>query len=293
MRASTRSCVAIEEKIRALTRRLEKEKTAEMAWASVLGFHDSTSWQKAERWWMATQEGFTVEEVVQSATAITLMTEGQVAIAESRIDAFAAFQTALRALHNVTDVADERIKTLLTSIRAIPSPINPWIHRLLISLLEGDVWAAAMEHVRTRETRVRELMIAAGIQELWATHERILAASLKAVGSHKLVENWFGEIASYAWWLPDEVPGIVRRCIGQEGGDCSRIGPTEIQALLVQQREQNRILEDWTRRIFIGMWNAMPVIGILFLLEIIVLILPQKRVLHVLDMPSQPLLKNN
>jgi hypothetical protein len=226
------------------------------------------------------------------------MTEGQIAMTESRTDAFAAFQTALRALHNVTDVADERLKTLLTSIRAIPSPINPWIHRLLVSLLEGDVWAAAMEHVRTRETRVRELMIAAGIQELWATHERILAASLKAVGSHKLVENWFGEIASYAWWLPDEVPGIVRRCIGQEGGDCSRIGPTEIQALLVQQREQNRILEDWTRRIFIGMWNAMPVIGILFLLEIIVLILPQKRVLHVLDMPSSqqsqhPLLKNN
>jgi hypothetical protein len=169
-----------------------------------------------------------------------------------------------------------------------------------MSLLEGDVWAAAMEHVRARETRVRELMIAAGVQELWAVHEQILTASLKTLGesnteNRKLAEDWFGEIASYAWWLPDEVPGIVRRCIGQEGGDCSRIGPTEIQALLVQQREQSRILEDWTRRIFIGMWNAMPVIGLLFALELIVLILPQKRVLHVWEEPPQrqPLLKNS
>jgi len=97
------------------------------------------------------------------------------------------------------------------------------------------------------------------------------------------VEDWFGEMASYAWWLPDEVAGIIRRCIGQEGGDCSRIGPTEIQTLMVQYVERNRILEDWTRRLFIGMWNAMPIIGILFILEIIVLVLPQKRIVSIVD----------
>ena len=298
MRSSTRACTAIEENIRALTVRLEKEKEAEKAWAAVLGFHDSTSWRKAESWWLATQEnGLPATDTGQ----IAVMTDGQVAVI-SIADSFTSFQEALRTLHNVTDIADERILALLASIRSMPASLNPWIHRLLVSLLEGDVWAAAMEHVRARESRVRELMIAAGVQELWAVHERILTSSLKTLGeSHKearkLAEDWFGEIASYAWWLPDEVPGLVRRCIGQEGGDCSRIGPTEIQALLVQHREQSRILEDWTRRIFIGMWNAMPVIGLLFALELIVLILPQKRVLHVWEetqLPKSPqLIKNS
>jgi hypothetical protein len=293
MRSSTRSCTAIEDTIQSLSLRLEKENAAEKAWASVLGFHDSTSWQKAETWWLATQESIgSVEYNDHIETAITLLSPGQVAVVESRAASFALFQTALRALHNVTEVTDERIELMLRSIQTMPAPLNPWIHRLLASLLEGDVWAAAMEHVRARESRVRELMIAAGVQELWATHERILAASLKAIGgNHKLAEDWFGEMASYAWWLPDEVPGIVRRCIGQEGGDCSRLGPTEIQALLVQHREQIRILEDWTRRIFIGMWNAMPVIGLLFALELIVLILPQKRVLHVWEERPQPQLQ--
>jgi len=292
MRTSTRSCSAVEDRILALTQRLEKERAAEKAWISVLGFQQSTTWKKAERWWMATQEGMgvTSAEVIQDVIGVGVGV-GQVAVQPPRETPFAAFQEALQSLHNVTDVADKRIEALLTTIHSMDPPLNPWIHRLLVSLLEGDLWAATMEHVRTRESRVRDLMIAAGIQELWNTHERILAASLKAIGDAQKgkVEDWFGEMASYAWWLPDEVPGIVRRCIGQEGGDCSRIGPTEIQALLAQQREQNRILEDWTRRIFIGMWNAMPVIGVLFLLEIIVLILPQKRIVTFVQGSEPPI----
>jgi hypothetical protein len=142
-----------------------------------------------------------------------------------------------------------------------------------------------MDHVRAREARVRDLMITAGVQELWAAHERAQSASVKAVAEEKqgLVKDWFGEMASYAWWLPDEVPGIVRRCIGQEGGDCIRIGPTEIQGIAAQHVERNRILEDWTRRLFIGMWNAMPIIGILFVLEIVVLLLPQRRIVHIVE----------
>jgi len=259
MKSVTRSCIGTEERIAALTETLASQKRAEAAWTSILGFYDSSAWHNGERWWTATQN-------------------------ESLVEAFAFFQSRLRTLHDVTDVEDVRILEILDSLPiSLNMSLDHWLERLLASLLTGDVWAAAMDHVRARESRVRELMIAAGIQELWATHERTLAASMKALAEgdakRRLVEDWFGEMASYAWWLSDEVPGIVRRCIGQEGGDCSRIGPTEIQSLSAQHMEKNRILEDWTRRVFIGMWNAMPVIALLFLLEIIVLILPQKRVI--------------
>ena len=271
MKSATRSCVGIEERIVALEVQMAAQQRAEAAWTSVLGFYDSGAWHNGERWWTATQN-------------------------ESLTEAFAFFQSRLRTLHNVTEVDDERIVEILESLPiSLNVSLDRWLERLLASLLTGDVWAAAMDHVRARETRVRELMIAAGIQELWATHERTLAASMKALAEgdakRRLVEDWFGEMASYAWWLPDEVPGIVRRCIGQEGGDCSRIGPTEIQSLSAQHMEKNRILEDWTRRVFIGMWNAMPVIALLFLLEIIVLILPQKRVFSFVP-TSEPMLED-
>jgi hypothetical protein len=237
------ACQQIEEEYETLTAKLQKEQAAESAWSFTLGFWDSSSSRKAERWWSATQE-------------------------EDLRDTFVAFQEALKRLHNVTEVSDSYLQFVLAHRPSTVALIDPWIRRLLASLGEGDVWSAAMDHVRAREARVRDLMITAGVQELWAAHERTLAASIKAVAEEKqgLVRDWFGESASYAWWMPDEVPGIVRRCIGQEGGDCVRIGPTEIQALAAQHVERNRILEDWTRRLFIGMWNAMPIIGILFVL---------------------------
>jgi len=271
MKTVTQACVAIEERIRSLEAQATSEIAAEAAWASVLGFHDASSSRTAERWWNATQTGAPISDID----------------VDFHFD-FDFFQSQLITLHAVSSITDDRVQRILAMIPSFPSS-DSWISRLLASLLEGNLWAAMMEHVRARESRVRELMIAAGIQELWAVHERILASSLKTLGdgaNRKIVEDWFGEMASYAWWLPEEVPGIVRRCIGQEGGDCGRIGPTEIQALLVQQREQNRILEDWTRRIFIGMWNAMPIIGILFLLEMIVLIIPQRRVVTLVQQPS-------
>ena len=37
--------------------------------------------------------------------------------------------------------------------------------------------------------------------------------------------------------------------------------------------EQSRIVADWTRRLFIGMWNALPAVGLLFVVETVVLVL--------------------
>jgi hypothetical protein len=84
-----------------------------------------------------------------------------------------------------------------------------------------------------------------------------------------MVQDWFGEMTGYAWWVPDSVPSLVRRCVGQEAGDCTRIGLTEIVALTAKFAERERIVGNWVRRIYIGMWNAMPVIGILFVLELV------------------------
>jgi hypothetical protein len=122
-------------------------------------------------------------------------------------------------------------------------------------------------------------MIVAGVQDLMNTNERILNASLLTVASatdKKKVQDWFGEMSAYAWWLPEDIPSLVRRCAGQEAGDCTRIGPTEITALSAQIGERSKIVEDWTRRIFIGMWNAMPAVCLLFIVELIILCMPKR-----------------
>jgi hypothetical protein len=84
-------------------------------------------------------------------------------------------------------------------------------------------------------------------------------------------------MASYAWWPSDDMPTIVRRCLAQEGGDCVRIGPTEVNALASTLDEQSRIVADWTRRLFIGMWNALPGIALLFVVEFVVLLVGVRR----------------
>jgi hypothetical protein len=138
-------------------------------------------------------------------------------------------------------------------------------------------------------------MMAAGIQDMLNAHERIFNASLRVTKETKTVQEWFGEMASYAWWLGDDIPNIVRRCISQETGDCKRIGPTEIATLSAQMLEQRRIINDWTRRVFIGMWNGMPVVFLLFLLEIVVLCIPQRRLITFSTDPitdtNQPMLR--
>jgi hypothetical protein len=189
---------------------------------------------------------------------------------------FASIRNALARLHDIEQPTDPRLIEILRRIQEIQSG-NVWRQRLLVSLLTGEAWAACLEHVRLREGRTRELMMVAGVQDMMNAHERILNASLRVVRTNDdrgKIHDWFGEISGYAWFLPDSIPSLVRRCVGQETGDCRRIGPTEIVTLTEREVNRSQIAGDWPRRLFIGMWNAMPVVGILFLLEVIMLCVP-------------------
>jgi hypothetical protein len=184
-------------------------------------------------------------------------------------------------LYDIVISSDVRLSVIRESHRTFVHSVDHgglWSHRLVDSLLEGELWNACLEHIRAREGRVRELMIGAGVQELFQTHERILNASLRAAGpaGEQLVYDWFSEMSGYAWWMSEEMPAIVRRCVGQEGGDCVRIGSTEITALRSQADERARIVDDWSRRVLIGMWNALPALGLLILLEVLVLCLDRR-----------------
>jgi hypothetical protein len=204
------------------------------------------------------------------------------------------FEQRLTALHNVTRPTEARVRALETTASAIATTINVvtvWHQPILHSLLLRDLWTACLDHIRRRENRVQELMVMAGVQDLYNTHERIQAAALRVVASStpaeiKQVHGWFDEAAAHAWWLTDEIPAIVRRCVGQSTGECRRIGPTEIAALTAQYDERTRIVDDWNRRLFIGLWNAMPAVGLLFVLEVIVLLLPQRRIYTVVTADS-------
>jgi hypothetical protein len=202
----------------------------------------------------------------------------------SLIEEVTTFHGRLRLLHDIDAPSNVRIAALQFEASIISRNLNMSIHDMTIemlveSLLLRDLWSACLEHVRAREGRIQELMIAAGIQDMFNAHERVMNASLRIVGAEQkeMVQNWFGEMMGYAWWLGDDVPAIVRRCVGQEAGDCARIGPTEIVALSDQMYERSRILEDWTRRLFIGMWNALPAVVVLFAVELVVICMPKGR----------------
>jgi hypothetical protein len=218
------------------------------------------------------------------------------AMGEKNNRTFVEFEQGIARLHDVTEPNDERLFELIEQSHSIAWNLtvengNPWMPRLLESLLITQAWNGCLEHVLQRESRVRRLMISAGVQELFNVHERIMNASLVITSNAaevRLIQDWFGEMAGYAWWLPEDVPSLARRCIGQEAGDCSRIGPTEIVALSSQIAERSRIVEDWVRCIFIGMWNAMPAIGLLFGVELVILCI-SKRAYMPLQLPPPQL----
>jgi len=188
---------------------------------------------------------------------------------------FDNLSNSLASLHNIERTNDLRLQHIMAEITAIVDTENPWLNQLLTSLLVGEVWKACLEHIRLREGRVRELMVVAGVQDLINAHERILNASLRAVATadQRKVQDWFGEMSGHGWWLAEEIPNLVRRCVSQEAGDCTRVGPAEIIALTERFVVQSQIVRDWNRRILIGMWNAMPIIAILFVMELILLCL--------------------
>jgi hypothetical protein len=155
-----------------------------------------------------------------------------------------------------------------------------WREPIVRSLLLRDLWNTCLSHIHRRESRVQEMMVATGVQELYNTHERLLGAALRSVTTvdAATVQGWFDVVANYAWWLSEDVPSIARRCIGQTAGECRRIGVTEITSLVAQFDERSRIIKDWTRCLFIGMWNAMPAVGLLFIVEFVVLLIPKRHV---------------
>lgn len=252
-------CAAADADVVRYERELAEGRAAEAAWNRVLSLTNpvSASMNVAE-WWVETRQ-------------------------EQPMPALAVYRTSLTLLHDVRYTTDPRIVGYLDQCRVIASNItHPWLRRLVASLLTGELWNVCLEHIRLREGRVWELMMAAGVKDLMNAHERVFSAAVRVVpptattADMQRVHDWFGEMAGYAWWLGDDIPAIVRRCVGQEGGDCIRIGPTEIATLSAQMAERERIVDDWSRRIFIGMWNGLPAIGLLFVLEIVVLCMERR-----------------
>lgn len=199
------------------------------------------------------------------------------------VNAIEMFREELDTLHDVRTRRDRRIIELISFAGAVAKTAGdcPWRARLMASLLTGEIWAACMRHVRQREARIRELIAATGVQDMFNAQERVMNASLRVAISateKQTVSDWFGEIIAYAWWPGDDLPTIVRRCLAQEGGDCRRIGSAEVNALMAQMDEQARIVADWTRRLLIGMWNALPAVGVLFVVEFLVLIVGVRQI---------------
>jgi hypothetical protein len=189
------------------------------------------------------------------------------------------YHITLRTLHDIHWPSDVRLRKLQDERIRIVEPIgDTWLRLLLKSLLERDMWYACLEHLKTKEMRLHTLMLTTDVHDMIIANEKMLNASLRASDTPQMIRDWFAEASGYAWWMGDDIPAIVHRCSRHTVGDCARIGPTEIVSLSTQYDERVRIIEDWTRRLFLGLWNALPALGLLFALELIVLIVPQRRI---------------
>lgn len=210
------------------------------------------------------------------------------------------FHRRLSLLHDIDTPTNSRVKALKMEAALIAGNLglhDTTLEMLVEGILMRDLWNACLSHIRAREGRIQELMIAAGVQDMFNAYERVMNASLRVVQSQEsrdTVQNWFGEMLGYAWWLGDDIPGIVRRCVAHDAGDCLRIGPTEIVTLSDQMSERSRILEDWIRRLFIGMWNALPALFVLFVVEMIMICLPRgpvndraKEIYEIVEVPAR------
>lgn len=251
------ACQMFQARVSVAERKAATVRAARRAWDNVLTMHDSVI--DVAAWWNATQQGSPPLNLTE-------------------------FQLQLARLYDVQVRSDVRIGAVLHHTRHMSryATENPWLQRLLESLLTGQVWEACLQHVRAREQRVRDIMVSIGVQELYHRFDQVLNASLRATTTEEesaIVRDWFTEMGAYAWWMTEDMPTTVRRCLRHEGGECKRIGPTEIAALTAQINERNRILKDGNRRLLLGLWNALPAVGLLFLLEIAVFIVgprPQK-----------------
>jgi hypothetical protein len=118
-------------------------------------------------------------------------------------------------------------------------------------------------------------MVSLGVDMLFAAYDRVRNASLRSVIKEETdaatVRAWFDEMAAYAWWLGDDIPGHVRRCVRQTHGVCTRIGPTEIAAMSDRVGRREQIVRDVVRRLTLGMWSALPGVGLVMLFEFVLL----------------------
>ncbi len=246
------SCQMFQARVAAAESKAAAIRTARLAWDTVLTMHESID---VSAWWSATQ-----------GTSLNLT----------------SFHTQLAHLYDIQVRSDVRIGAALNHARHTAHYVadNSWLQRLLESLLTGQVWTTCLQHVRAREQRVRDVMVRIGVQELYQRFDQVLNASLWVTTTEEestLVRDWFTEMGAYAWWMAEDMPTTVRRCLRHEGGECMRIGPSEIAALTAQLNERARILKDRTRRLFLGLWNALPAVGLLFFLEVAVLVVQPRQ----------------
>jgi len=247
-------CAVLDERARRYAARESRDRRAVDTWDYVLRMRGPIT---TESWWSATQSHN------QNQTF------------------WLAWAQSLAQLHNISVPTDLRLSELReNAIIFAANTTNSWIRQMSISLLEGELIYNCLSHIQAREGRVHELMTAAGVADLNAAHERILNASLRVASTtdKRKVEEWFGEMAGYAWWLGEDIPGLVRRCLGQETGDCARAGPSEIASLMAQMDKRRQILSSWVRCLFVGMWNALPVIAILFAVELVILCVDRRSI---------------
>ena len=191
------------------------------------------------------------------------------AIESTQSPVVTAWTAGLRSLYNHTGLTDPRVETALNQSIVLGNG-----DALLRSLLEGELWSQLLLFAQNRETRVRSALLGSGYMELWTLYDKLRTSTtrgLVAETDRQRITDWFDEIAGRSWWVNEETVGHMRRCLSVETGECARIGPTEIEALSAQILERGRIAADWSRRLFLAMWSALPAVGLLFLLEVVVL----------------------
>ena len=183
------------------------------------------------------------------------------------------FYRSLETLYNVSGHSDVRVATALGQIPGLTVELDYWRAYIFRVLLRGDVWSACLGYVMSQDTRIHEILIASGYQEMAHSVARVKNASLAGLVDKGAAETWFDEAAAWGWWLSDEIPAIVRRCVGQTYGECRLIGPTEISSMVARMTEGRRVAEDWSRRALIGLWNGLPALAIVVCLDLILICL--------------------
>jgi hypothetical protein len=140
------SCKAADADVARYERELAEGRAAEAAWNQVLGLGPASV--NVAAWWDATRQ-------------------------KPPMPALGVYRASLALLHDVSRVGDPRVKGYLEQARVIAVNItDPWLQRLVESLLVGELWTACLEHIRLREGRVWELMMAAGVTDLMPDVQR-------------------------------------------------------------------------------------------------------------------------